>query len=95
MADSPSLETRGSPAPAYDPLRFCIFTTIALIAWLVGAPAAVLLLSGIGLVAYGRAIRGGLTRSKCVLRRPALVMLYLGAAFVLAAAYLGRTLLVR
>jgi hypothetical protein len=67
----------------FDPIRFCIFTTIALIAWVFGPPVAVMLMSGLGLWAYGNAWRKGLRATKCFLRDPRLVMLYLGAAFVL------------
>lgn len=71
-----------APAPAFDPLRFCVYTTVALLAWLVSPPVMVMAMSGLGLWAYSRAIRGGLTRSKCVLRNPRLVLLYLGSVFV-------------
>lgn len=71
----------------YDPLRFCIFTTIALIAWAFGPPFAVLLMSGLGLLAYWNAWRQGLRQSKCFLRDPRLVMGYLGAAFVLGVVF--------
>ena len=66
----------------YDPIRFCVFTTIALIAWIFGPPIAVTLMSGLGLWAYANAWRQGLRESKCVLRDPRLVMGYLGTAFV-------------
>jgi hypothetical protein len=75
-----------SGTAAFDPIRFCIFTTIALIAWVLGPPVAVMLMSGLGLWAYGRAIRQGLGRTKCVLRDPRLVLVYLGIAFLAAAA---------
>jgi hypothetical protein len=64
-----------------DPLHFCIFTTVALIAWVFGPPVAVATMSALGLWAYGRAWRNGLRRSKCVLRDARLVLLYLGVAF--------------
>lgn len=67
----------------YDPIRFCIFTTIALIAWAFGPPLAVTLMSGLGLWAYANAWRQGLRESKCFLRDPRLIMGYLGSAFVL------------
>jgi hypothetical protein len=67
-------------APAIDPLRYCVMTTVALLAWAAG-PWAVLAMAGIGFAAYWRATRSGLTRSRCVLRYPALVMTYLGVAF--------------
>ena len=81
--------TRSSPPAVFDPIRFCIFTTIALIAWVLGPPAAVLLMSGLGLWAYVRAIRQGLRQSKCFLRDPRLVVGYLGAAFLAAAGALA------
>ena len=72
-----------SPAPpaALDPIRYCVYTTVALLAWLVSPPVMVMSMSGLGLWAYWRAVRGGLTRSKCVLRNPRLVLLYLGTVF--------------
>lgn len=81
------------PRPMHDPLGFCVFTTVALIAWAAGPPFAVTLMAGLGLWAYGRAIRAGITRSRCVLRRPWLVMAYLLAAFAAGAVFLVRGLL--
>ncbi len=77
----------------YDPLRFCIFTTIALIAWVSGPPFAVMVMSGLGLWAYAQAWRQGLRRSKCILRDPRLVMGYLGSAFVLGLVFTLRGIL--
>ena len=77
----------------YDPIRFCVFTTIALIAWVFGAPFAVMAMSGMGLWAYANAWRQGLRESKCVLRDPRLVMGYLGIAFVLGLVFTVRGLL--
>ena len=70
-----------APYAGPDPVRFCVMTTVALLAWLFGPPAIVIAMSVLGLWAYRRAVRAGLTRSKCVLRRPWLVLAYLGAAF--------------
>jgi hypothetical protein len=67
---------------SFDPVRFCAMTTVALIAWLLGPPACVMIMSALGLWAYVRAIRGGLRESRCVLKRPALVLGYLSLAFV-------------
>ena len=64
----------------YDPLRFCVLTTVALLAWVLGPPAVVTAMSALGIWAYVRAVRAGLRESRCVLRRPALVLAYLGAA---------------
>ena len=69
-------------ATSFDPVRFCAMTTVALIAWLLGPPACVMIMSALGLWAYARAIRGGLRESRCVLKRPALVLGYLSIAFV-------------
>jgi hypothetical protein len=60
----------------YDPLRLCIFATVALLGWLLG-PVALLGFAVLGLVGYGRAYRAGLTRSKCFLRDVRLVLGYL------------------
>jgi hypothetical protein len=75
--------------PSFDPLRYCVYTTVALLAWLVSPPVMVMAMSGIGFWMYTRAIRGGLTRSKCVLRKPKLVLFYLGTVFVAGAVGLG------
>jgi hypothetical protein len=74
-----------APTVTFDPIRFCVYTTVALLAWLVSPPVMVMAMSGLGLWAYTRAVRAGLTRSKCVLRNPKLVLLYLGTVFVAGA----------
>jgi len=63
-------------AAPYDPLRLCIFATVALLGWLLG-PVALLGFAVLGLVGYTRAYRAGLTRSKCFLRDTRLVIGYL------------------
>lgn len=79
--------TPGSPAPVesapYDPLRLCIFATVALVAWLAG-PFALLFFAGLGFVGYWRARQAGLTRSSCLLRDTRLVLAYLGVLVVAA-----------
>lgn len=72
------------PAPAFDPLRLCIFTTVALLTWIFG-PLSVLWFAGLGLAGYWRAHKAGLTRSKCYLRDVRLVLLYLGTIAAVAA----------
>ena len=79
------MQSTTAPATSFDPIRFCVYTTISLLAWLVSPPVMVMIMSGLGLVAYSRAMRDGLTRSKCVLRNPRLVLLYLGTVFVAGA----------
>ncbi|MGR0317969.1 hypothetical protein [Agromyces sp. ZXT2-3] len=76
------------PAPTGapdDPLRLCIFATIVLLGWALG-PLALLVFAAIGFLAYWRAWRAGLTRSRCWLRDTRLVLLYLGLLAVAGAA---------
>ncbi|GAA1750429.1 hypothetical protein [Luedemannella helvata] len=74
--------------PPYDPLRLCVYATVALLAWLLG-PIAVLGFAVLGFVGYWRARRAGLTRSKCVLRDTRLVLTYLAAIALAATAALA------
>ena len=74
---SPSRPSDAAGAP-YDPLRLCVFATIALLGWLAG-PAALVAFAAIGFVGYWKARRAGLTRSKCWLRDTRLVLAYLAA----------------
>jgi hypothetical protein len=64
-------------AQPYDPLRLCVYATVALLAWLLG-PWAVLGFAALGFAGYWRARRAGLSRSKCFLRDTRLVLAYLG-----------------
>lgn len=78
--------------PVFDPIRFCVFTTVALMAWLLGGPIAVTLMSGLGLWAYWDAWRKGLRQSKCFLKDARLVMAYLAVAFVIGAFFAIRSI---
>jgi hypothetical protein len=69
-----------------DPLRLCVYATVAALAWWLG-PFALLAFAALGLAGYLRARRAGLTRSKCVLRDTRLVIGYLAA--LAAAALVG------
>ena len=62
----------------YDPLRICIFATIALIAWLITPPLTMAIFGGVGVYAYGRARHRGLVTSRCLLGDTRLVIAYLG-----------------
>jgi hypothetical protein len=81
MTSTPREAGGGTP---YDPLRLCIFATIALLGWLLG-PLALLGFAVLGLVGYTQAYRAGLTRSKCFLRDTRLVIAYLGLLAVAGA----------
>jgi hypothetical protein len=70
------------PRP-YDPLRLCIFATIALLGWL-GGPLTLLVFAVMGFSGYLRARRTGLRLSRCFLRDTRLVLVYLGGLAVLA-----------
>ncbi|GAB2517366.1 hypothetical protein GCM10027064_13790 [Microbacterium petrolearium] len=77
--------TVGDPAPPFDPLRLCVYTTVALLACLLG-PVAVLVFALIAIGGYTRARRAGLLRSRCKLGDTRLVLAYLWVIAVLAAA---------
>ena len=66
------------PGEPYDPLRLCVYATVALVAWVAG-PLAVMAFAALGFAGYWRARRAGLTRSRCVLRDTRLILGYLGA----------------
>ncbi|WP_254666604.1 hypothetical protein [Humibacillus sp. DSM 29435] len=68
----------------FDPLRLCIFATIALLAWLAG-PWALAFFAGLGFVGYWRARRAGLLRSRCLLGDTRIVLVYLAVLFLVAA----------
>jgi hypothetical protein len=74
---------RPIPPPAIpDPLSLCVYTTVALLAWIL-TPALIAAVFGvIGFHAYWKSWRAGLRRSDCILREPRLVMLYLGLVAV-------------
>ncbi|PKQ23200.1 MAG: hypothetical protein CVT65_09425 [Actinobacteria bacterium HGW-Actinobacteria-5] len=82
MPDGGASAPVADDARPFDPLRLCIFATIAVLGWLFG-PLAVLVFAGVGFAGYWRARQAGLTRSKCYLRDTRLVLGYL---FLLAAA---------
>ena len=66
----------GAQEAPYDPLRLCVFATVALLGWVLG-PWALLGFSVLAVVGYWRARRAGLLRSKCKLGDTRLVLLYL------------------
>ena len=50
----PRRPTRADAGTPYDPLRLCVFATIALLGWLLG-PCALLVFAVLGFVGYTRA----------------------------------------
>lgn len=78
----------GSAEPeVFDPLRLCIFATIALLGWLLG-PIALVFFAGLGVLGYTKARRAGLLKSKCVLGDTRLVLAYLGLLVIVGGAAL-------
>ena len=76
-----------------DPLRLCVFTTIAVLSWLLTPPLVVVWMATLGLLGYTRAYRRGLTRSNCLLRDVRLVLLYLTLAWVAGAYFTIRSVI--
>lgn len=76
--------TDAPDAAAFDPLKLCVFATVALLGWLLG-PLAVACFGGLGFLGYLRARRAGLLRSKCLLGDTRLVLVYLAALVALGA----------
>ena len=91
-ASTPAPGTPGVPPTAEprtatpDPLRLCIFATIALLGWLAG-PFALAAFAALAFAGYWRARRAGLTRSRCVLGDTRVVLTYL--SLLVLAAVLG------
>jgi hypothetical protein len=92
----PDPETDPQSPPTFDPLRLCIFATIALLGWAAGPVAlavfaaigfAAIGFAAIGLVGYWKARRRGLTRSNCYLHDTRLILAYL--SILLAAGLWG------
>jgi hypothetical protein len=77
-------ETVGDPPAPFDPLRLCVFATIALITCVLG-PSSLLAFSSIAIAGYAKARRAGLLRSRCKLGDTRLVLVYLSVLAVLAA----------
>ena len=71
---------------------FCKMGTIGLLSWLLTPPIFVLLVGAVAIVLYGRAIGLGLTRSRCILRRPLLIVGFWTVVLVADALWLLRVL---
>lgn len=84
----PGVPAALGPDAPFDPLRLCIFATVALLSWVFG-PWALLGFALLGLRGYWRAHQAGLTRSKCYLRDVRLVLAYLSVLAVAGAVGAG------
>ena len=82
-----TVDTPQGKAP-FDPLKLCIFATVALLGWASG-PWALLVFAVVGFAGYWRARKAGLTRSRCYLRDTRLVLAYLGLLAVAALVGVG------
>ena len=67
---------------------FCKMGTVGLIAWLVTPPIFVLVVAAVAVALYGRAVTLGITRSRCILRRPLLIMAFWSIVAVADVAWL-------
>ena len=90
-AHNPPADAPAGAAP-YDPLRLCIYATIALLGWL-GGPWVLAVFAVLGFAGYWKARRGGLLTSNCFLRDTRLVLTYLALLFVTAAYGIGRVVM--
>lgn len=67
---------RLSPPEKYERLAFtfCRLGTTGLIAWALGPPLFVLVVALVAIALYGKSITLGVSWSKCILRRPSLII---------------------
>ncbi len=81
-----------TPAEKYERLAFtcCKLGTTGLLAWLLTPPIFVLVVAGLAVVLYGRALPLGLARSRCVLRKPLLIIGFWAAVGVADAVWFLR-----
>jgi hypothetical protein len=79
-----------SRAEKYERLAFtvCKMGTVGLLAWLLTPPIFVLAAAIVAVALYGRALALGLTRSRCVLRKPLLILGFWSLVAVADAAWL-------
>jgi hypothetical protein len=74
--DPPAQPVEHDEVVPFDPLKLCVFATVALLGWLLG-PWALLGFSLLAVAGYARARRAGLLHSRCKLGDTRLVLLYL------------------
>ena len=67
---------------------FCRLGTTGLIAWVLGPPLFVLIVSVAAVVLYARSITLGVRWTKCLFRKPTLIVAFWGVVALLDAYYL-------
>ena len=67
---------------------FCKMGTTGLLAWALTPPVFVLIVAVVAVGLYARAVTLGVTRSRCILRKPLLIMGFWAAVAVADAAWL-------
>ncbi len=72
-----------------DPFRICTYATLAALSWLIGPAVVLAFFAVLGLVAYAKALRAGLLRSRCLLRDTRLTLVYLGMLAVMALTWIA------
>ena len=84
---SPAVLTR---AEKYERVAFtfCKMGTIGLMAWLLTPPVFVLLVASLAIGLYARAMTLGVKRSRCFLRKPALIIGFWSAVVVADAVWI-------
>lgn len=89
QSEAPVLPASLVPPAVPDPLRYCIWATIALLAWLLTPAVLLVWFGGLGFARYLRAWRAGLRTTECWLRDPRWAMAYLGALALAGAGWAG------
>jgi hypothetical protein len=79
----------GTVEVGFDPLRLCIYTTIGILSFILTPAVVVAGFGTIGVVAYIRARRAGLAKSRCKLGDTRLVIAYLAIAALVAYGFIG------
>ncbi len=79
-----------SPAEKYERLAFtfCKMGTTGLLAWALSPPVFVLIVALSAIALYARALTLGLTRSRCFLRKPLLIIGFWSVVAMADAAWL-------
>jgi hypothetical protein len=85
--EAQAAEEPPAPTAVRDPLPYCIYATICLIAWAISPALAAAFFAGLGLRKYWRAWRAGLRASDCILGDPRRVMAYLAALMIAGVGY--------